>query len=139
MVDETDRYLTVAPIFHIGGMGPPFVMLARGASIALAETFSTDRFWDLVRSTESTVIFLLGVMASFLIKQPPSKGERDHKVRVAFMVPLTDDAAAFKDRFGIGPLRVPQQTLWILDVHDSVVESGQLTTDLAPNLGELVC
>jgi crotonobetaine/carnitine-CoA ligase len=29
MVGEDDRYLTVAPIFHIGGMGPPFVMLAR--------------------------------------------------------------------------------------------------------------
>jgi len=101
MVGENDRYLTVAPIFHIGGMGPPFVMLARGASVALVENFSTDRFWDVVRKTESTVLFLLGVMASFLMKRPPSPGDRTHSVRLAFMVPLTDDAAPFKERFGI--------------------------------------
>jgi len=101
MVGENDRYLTVAPIFHIGGMGPPFVMLARGASVALADNFSTDRFWDVVRRTESTVLFLLGVMASFLMKRPPSPDDRHHTARLAFMVPLTDDAAPFKERFGI--------------------------------------
>jgi len=101
MVGEDDRYLAVAPIFHIGGMGPPFVMLARGASVAIAENFSTDRFWDVVRRTESTVFFLLGVMASFLIKRPPSPADRDHKARLAFMVPLTDDAGPFRERFGI--------------------------------------
>ncbi len=101
MVGENDRYLTVAPIFHIGGMGPPFVMLARGASVAVVESFSTDRFWEVVRGTKSTVLFLLGVMASFLMKRPPSPDDRDHGARLAFMVPLTDDAAPFKERFGI--------------------------------------
>ena len=101
MVGKDDRYLTVAPIFHIGGMGPPFVMLARGASVAIAEQFSTDRFWEVVQKTESTVIFLLGVMATFLLKRPPSPQDRRHKIRLAFMVPLTDDAPAFKERFNI--------------------------------------
>src|SRR6202021_4255818 len=101
MVGKDDRYLTVAPIFHIGGMGPPFVMLARGASAAIAEQFSTDRFWEVVRKTESTVVFLLGVMATFLLKRPPAPEDRQHKVRVAFMVPLTDDAKAFKQGFDI--------------------------------------
>ncbi len=101
MVGEDDRYLTVAPIFHIGGMGPPFVMLARGASVAVVEQFSTDRFWEVVRGTEATVIFLLGVMATFLMKRPPSDTDRDHKVRLAFMVPLTEDAPGFTARFGI--------------------------------------
>ncbi len=101
MVTEDDRYLTVAPIFHIGGMGPPFVMLARGASVAIVEKFTTDTFWDVVRDTKSTVIFLLGVMATFLLKRPPSPSDRDHSVRVAFMVPLTDDAPAITERFGI--------------------------------------
>lgn len=101
MVTSDDRYLTVAPLFHIGGMGPPFVMLARGASVAIVENFTTDTFWRSVRDTGTTVIFLLGVMATFLIKQPPAPDERDHRVRLAFMVPLTDDAAAFTERFGI--------------------------------------
>jgi crotonobetaine/carnitine-CoA ligase len=82
-------------------MGPPFVMLARGASVAIVEQFSTDRFWEVVRTTRSTVVFLLGVMANFLIKRPPSPADRDHGVRLAFMVPFTDDAPAFKERFGI--------------------------------------
>ncbi|WP_300973644.1 AMP-binding protein [Sphingomonas sp. LHG3406-1] len=101
MVGEDDRYMTVAPIFHIGGMGPPFVMLARGASVAIVENFSTERFWETVRQTGSTVVFLLGVMATFLIKQPPGPHDRDHGVRLAFMVPFTDDAPAFRERFGI--------------------------------------
>jgi crotonobetaine/carnitine-CoA ligase len=101
MVGEDDRYMTVAPLFHIGGMGPPFVMLARGASVAIVENFSTEGFWDAVRRTECTVVFLLGVMATFLIKQPPRPNDREHSVRVAFMVPFTDDAPAFTERFGV--------------------------------------
>jgi len=76
-------------------------MLARGGSVAIVEQFSTDRFWEVVRKTESTVLFLLGVMATFLMKRPPSPDDRRHKVRCAFMVPLTDDAPAFKERFNI--------------------------------------
>ncbi|WP_114226892.1 MULTISPECIES: AMP-binding protein [Sphingomonas] len=101
MVGEDDRYLTVAPLFHIGGMGPPFVMLARGASVAIVENFSTERFWETVQQTGSTVVFLLGVMATFLMKQPPRPSDREHGVKLAFMVPFTDQAPAFTERFGI--------------------------------------
>jgi crotonobetaine/carnitine-CoA ligase len=101
MVGEDDRYMCVAPIFHIGGMGPPFVMLARGASVALIDNFSTDEFWAVAKRTGATVVFLLGVMATFLLKAPPSAQDRDHGVKKAFMVPLTGDAPAFTERFGI--------------------------------------
>ena len=100
-VTGEDRYLVNMPIFHIGGLGIPFVMLARGGSIALMENFSTDSFWDFVRKTECTVIFLLGVMATFLMKRHPAPDDRDNNVRVAFMVPLTDAAGPFHERFGI--------------------------------------
>lgn len=101
MVGEDDRYMCVAPIFHIGGMGPPFVMLARGASVAMIDNFSTDEFWAVAKSTKSTVVFLLGVMATFLLKSAPGPGDRDHTVKKAFMVPLTGDAPAFTERFGV--------------------------------------
>lgn len=100
-VTGADRFLVNMPVFHIGGLGIPFVMLARGGSIALMENFSTDTFWDFVRRTECTVIFLLGVMATFLIKRPPEAGDRDHMVSKAFMVPLTEAAGPFQQRFGI--------------------------------------
>lgn len=101
MVGEDDRYMCVAPIFHIGGMGPPFVMLARGASVAMVDNFSTDEFWSVAKRTGATVVFLLGVMATFLLKAPPAEKDRDHGVKKAFMVPLTGDAPAFTERFGI--------------------------------------
>lgn len=99
-VDGHDRFLVNMPMFHIGGMGLPFAMLARGGSIVLPERFSTDTFWPLVRSTDVTVVFLLGVMATFLLKAPAGPHDRDHKVRKVFIVPLNDGAQEFHERFG---------------------------------------
>lgn len=100
-IRSDDRFLVNMPIFHIGGTGLPFSMLARGGSIALMENFSTDTFWPFVKSTHSTAIFLLGVMATFLLKRDPATEDRDHHVRLAFVVPLTENAAEFHRRFGI--------------------------------------
>ena len=99
-VTGEDRFLINMPIFHIGGMGVIFVMLARGGSIAVSDGFSTDTFWPFVRASKTTVVFLLGVMGTFLLKQPPSDEDRDHGVRLVFMVPLTETCAEFKTRFG---------------------------------------
>lgn len=96
-----DRFLVNMPVFHIGGLGIPFVMLARGGSIALMENYSTERFWDFVRDTDCTAMFLLGVMATFLMKAPASIRDREHRIRAAFMVPLTEAAGPFHERFGI--------------------------------------
>ena len=37
------------PLFHAGGTGAIYRMLAKGGSIALVETFDTNSFWDTVR------------------------------------------------------------------------------------------
>ena len=98
-VTGEDRFLINMPIFHIGGMGVIFVMLCRGGSIAVMDTFTTEKFWPFVRETKTTAVFLLGVMATFLLKQPPADDDKDHNVRVAFMVPLTETCIEFKERF----------------------------------------
>ncbi|MFM7066247.1 MAG: AMP-binding protein [Gammaproteobacteria bacterium] len=95
-----DRFLVNMPMFHIGGLGLSFAMLARGGSIVLPERFSTDRFWPLVRETEATAVFLLGVMATFLLKAPPSPDDRNHRVTKAYIVPLAEGSAEFHRRFG---------------------------------------
>lgn len=100
-VTGEDRFLINMPIFHIGGMGVIFVMLARGGSIAVMDGFSTEKFWPFVRQTRTTSFFLLGVMATFLLKQPPTEEDKNHSVRVAFMVPLTETCVEFNQRFGI--------------------------------------
>jgi len=100
-VTGEDRFLVNMPMFHIGGMGLSFAMLARGGSIAMMENFSTESFWPLVARTQCTTIFLLGAMATFLLKQPVSEAERQHKVRLAFLVPLTSNHREVAERFGI--------------------------------------
>ena len=54
-----------------------------------------------MRESESTVVFLLGVMATFLLKEPESEDDQDHPLRMVFIVPLTEDATRFADRFGV--------------------------------------
>jgi crotonobetaine/carnitine-CoA ligase len=100
-VNGDDRFLINMPLFHIGGMGIIFVMLVRGGSIAVMENFSTDGFWPFVRETKTSCAFLLGVMATFLLKAPPSPDDRDHSLRLAFMVPFTETALEMHERFGI--------------------------------------
>ncbi|HWS76487.1 MAG TPA: AMP-binding protein [Quisquiliibacterium sp.] len=100
-VTAEDRYAIASPMFHIGGMGPLFVMLVRGGSVAFLDRFDTASFWQSMRRTQTTVTFLLGVMASFLEKQPAGPGDRDHGVKRVFMVPLAGDIEGFSARFGV--------------------------------------
>lgn len=100
-VTSDDRYLINAPMFHIGGMGPMFCMLARGGSIAFVDRFDTATYWNSVRNTGATVAFLLGVMASFLEKQPPTISDADNPLRLVLMVPLASDVERFSNRFGV--------------------------------------
>jgi len=96
-----DRYLINMPMFHVGGCFIVYSMLCRGASIAMTEGFRTEDFWRTARQTGSTVVFLLGVMSAFLLKAPRSAGERDHRLKTVFIVPFTEDATRFAERFGV--------------------------------------
>ena len=99
-VGADDRFLINMPFFHVGGSFIVYSMLCRGASIALAEGFRTDRFWQTARDTDSTVVFLLGAMAAFLLKEPSTPTDREHPLQTVFIVPFTEGALQFADRFG---------------------------------------
>ncbi len=100
-VTPADRFLINLPMFHIGGIFITHAMLCAGGSIAVVERFSTDRFWDEVRGTGATIVFLLGVMAGFLMQRPAEAHDRDHPLRKAFLVPFTQGALGFAERFGV--------------------------------------
>tara|TARA_R100000935_G_scaffold58904_1_gene99393 strand:- start:17201 stop:18853 length:1653 start_codon:yes stop_codon:yes gene_type:complete len=100
-VTAEDRYLINAPMFHIGGMGPMFCMVARGGSIAFVDRFDTATYWQSVRNTGATVAFLLGVMASFLQKQPAQPDDAQNPLRITLMVPLASNSEEFSSRFGV--------------------------------------
>ncbi|SDX67902.1 crotonobetaine/carnitine-CoA ligase [Albimonas donghaensis] len=95
-----DRHLLHMPIFHIGGAFLAHMALCSGGSIAVVESFRTDDFWDVIRRLEVTNAFLLGAMATFLLKRPPAPDDREHRLRVAAIVPLGQSGPAFHERFG---------------------------------------
>ncbi len=99
-IEEGDRFLANMPMFHMGGM-LTVTMLYRNGSVAMMENFSTKTFWAFVRKTRCTAIFLLGAMATFLLKEEPSAEERDHEVRLAVLVPLTSNHREVAERFGL--------------------------------------
>ncbi len=99
-IKDGDRFLANMPMFHMGGM-LTVTMLYRNGSVAMMENFSTKTFWPFVRKTRCTAIFLLGAMATFLLKEEPSAEEREHDVRLAVLVPLTSNHREVAERFGV--------------------------------------
>ena len=100
-VSDYDRYLINMPMFHIGGCFILYSMLCRGSSIAMTSGFNTDAFWPTVHRTQSTVVFLLGVMAAFLMKADPSPEDKSHPMHTFMVVPFNEEATKLKERFGV--------------------------------------
>lgn len=101
LADGSDRFMVNLPMFHVGGTAPTYSMLVVGGSIAMLEGFDTASFWETVESTQSTYVILLGVMTSFLVKQPEREGERKTCLRHALIIPLAEEGIAFRKRFGV--------------------------------------
>jgi crotonobetaine/carnitine-CoA ligase len=100
-VGAGDRFMVNLPMFHVGGTAPTYAMLACGGSISLLDAFETSTFWKTVETTGTTVVILLGVMASFLMKEPVRPGERDTPLRNVIIIPLGAEGVAFRERFGM--------------------------------------
>jgi crotonobetaine/carnitine-CoA ligase len=101
MVEAIDRYMCNLPLFHVGGTIPVMGMLARGGSVSLVTSFTTESFWRSVTATNTTIVLLLGAMATFVAKTTPGPADRDHTLRKVIIVPLAEDAPAFARRFGV--------------------------------------
>ncbi len=109
-VAADDRCMICGPIFHVGSTLFVYSMLAHGGSIGMMQEFKTRHFWDAVRDTESTFVLLLGVMTSFLMKQPPSPDDNNHTLRRAFLCPFTSESMSFASRFGVEPWAIYNMT-----------------------------
>ncbi len=96
-----DRHLLHMPIFHIGGAFVASTCLCTGSSIAVVPSFKTGTFWQTVRHMKVNVAFLLGAMATFLLKSPPQPDDKDHPLRMVFIVPLGQSGPDFRKRFGV--------------------------------------
>jgi carnitine-CoA ligase len=101
MITADDHRLVALPLFHSGGLQAVLGTLLKGGSLSLLDAFATNTFWRTVRDTGATSVTLLGAMIGFLMKAPVEPGEREHKLRSAFLVPYPADGPAFSARFGV--------------------------------------
>lgn len=93
------------PLYHWDAtIGTVMGALVGGATAALGERFSVSRFWDDVRAFEATMFDFMGATLSFLYERPPSPRDREHKVRLAWGLPMPDFREAFEARFGVSLL-----------------------------------
>jgi crotonobetaine/carnitine-CoA ligase len=97
---EDDRIVVYLPIFHIGGFSGVGWALVVGGSIAVFERYDTTTYWRDVRRTRSTFSIIMGAVATFLLKQPPSEDEKNTTLRYGLMAPITTEARMLAQRVG---------------------------------------
>jgi crotonobetaine/carnitine-CoA ligase len=97
-----DTYLTELPLFHINAQMSVYSALLVGARVRIEQRFSASSWLERVRASGATHTSLLGVMLSFILKQPERPDDADNALRRAWSVPCPPDlAGAFRDRFGL--------------------------------------
>ncbi|EKG11557.1 AMP-dependent synthetase/ligase [Macrophomina phaseolina MS6] len=88
------------PLFHADATAltvVPAILL--GAVAALSARFSPSKFWE-IRGMGATVYDFMGATLALTYKQPPSPRDCDHKVRLAWGVPIPHFAKDYEERFG---------------------------------------
>jgi crotonobetaine/carnitine-CoA ligase len=100
-IGPDDRSLNMLPMFHVGGPLSLNWALVHGGSVVFAESFSTSRFWPIVRGHGVTTTGLLGAMAQFLLDRPPAPDDREHTLRSVIIAPFDEPALTFGARFGV--------------------------------------
>jgi fatty-acyl-CoA synthase len=105
LIDATasDRMYDCLPLYHsVGGVVAVGCMLNAGGSVAIAEKFSAQRFWDDVVRFDCTAFQYIGELCRYLLKAPTSPNATRHRLRVACGNGLRGDIwEAFKQRFAI--------------------------------------
>lgn len=91
------------PLYHgeslFVGFSPAF---RAGAAFASRRRFSASAFLDDVRRHEAVAFVYVGELCRYLLRQPASSHDRDHRLRVAAGAGLRPDIwPAFQERFGI--------------------------------------
>ncbi len=102
LTDE-DTHMTGFPLFHGNAQFlTVYPCLIAGAYCVLYPRFSASDFIGRARRSGATVCNLLGATMSFVVAQPPSDQDRDHKLRRIYAAPLSPDlAGVFAERFGV--------------------------------------
>ncbi|WBX85315.1 AMP-binding protein [Sphingosinicella microcystinivorans] len=98
---ESDVVYCPFPLYHWDAtIGTVMGSLVTGATAALGERFSVSRFWDDIRAFDATMFDFMGSTLTFLYQRPPDPRDREHRVRLAWGLPMPEFRADFEARFG---------------------------------------
>lgn len=91
------------PLYHNNALTVTWsAAMSAGCCVALTRKFSATRFWDEVRHYEATAFCYIGELCRYLLNQPPTAADRQHRIRVivgnGLRPEIWDD---FEKRFGI--------------------------------------
>lgn len=95
---------TTLPLFHGNALAlSTFGALVARAQVAIGHRFSASGFWHEVKEVGATVTSLLGSMAQMLWHQPRNLVEREHRLRLAMVIPGPpgDQYERFEERYGL--------------------------------------
>jgi acyl-CoA synthetase (AMP-forming)/AMP-acid ligase II len=97
-----DRYYNCMPMYHGTGGTVTVNCMTSGITLCIGKKFSATRFWDDIRDSDSTAFVYVGEAARYLLSQPQSPRDKEHRVHVMFGNGLRPDVwTKFQDRFGI--------------------------------------
>lgn len=98
-----DVFYSTLPLYHATGMVVCWVSALAGQSaFAIRRKFSAREFWDDCRKYNVTAIGYVGELCRYLINQPASPKDQDHKVKVMLGNGLRPGVwGDFKKRFNI--------------------------------------
>lgn len=142
------------PLFHLdAGVLTVMPALVLGTTAAIGERFSASGVWDELRAFGGTVFDFMEATLALLHKQPPHPDDADNPARLAWGVPMPENAEEFEHRFGLrltelygltdggvpaytpldAPRRpgscgrpIPEYDLRLVDEHDEEVAVGEI-------------
>jgi crotonobetaine/carnitine-CoA ligase len=98
---DSDVVYCPFPLYHWDAtIGTVMGSLVTGATAALGERFSVSRFWDDIRAFDATMFDFMGSTLTFLYQRAPDPRDREHRVRLAWGLPMPEFRADFEARFG---------------------------------------
>lgn len=101
-LNTSDVLCTTLPLFHINALHTFLQAALAGCRVTYLDRFSASGYWNSMREANATVTYLLGAMVPFLLAQPPSASERNHKVRTGLGPGVPEKASqAFFERTGV--------------------------------------
>ncbi len=100
---RNDRAYVTLPFYHGTALAVAWgSVLAGDACLIMARKFSASEFWADIRRYQATAFCYVGELCRYLLAQPPSELDRQHKVRMMFGNGLRPNLwKPFKQRFGI--------------------------------------